>query len=112
VAVQLLERVCRKEIFLVQSTSPPACAPGTSPSRPRTLLLPEALAWREVVVIDAAGVGPKAWPRLRVVSMAPVIAGALERLLADSSIGDLYRAPATERAARNEERHNAPTTVS
>jgi hypothetical protein len=31
------------------------------------------------------------WPRLRVVSVAPLIAGALERFLADASIGDLDR---------------------
>ena len=47
-------------------------------------------AVREVFVTDTVSVAEKDWPQLRVVSIAPLIAGALERLLADGSIGDLY----------------------
>ena len=45
---------------------------------------------REVFVTDTVGVAEKAWPQLRVISIAPLIAGALERFLAGDSIGDLY----------------------
>ena len=60
------------------------------------LLLPGARARldqpavRQVVVTDTVCVGDQDWPTLRVVSAAPLIAGALERFLADRSIGDLY----------------------
>jgi ribose-phosphate pyrophosphokinase len=47
-------------------------------------------AVREVFVTDTVCVAEKDWPQLRVISIAPVIAGALERFLADGSIGDLY----------------------
>jgi phosphoribosylpyrophosphate synthetase len=40
---------------------------------------------------DTVEVVDEDWPRLRVVSVAPLIAGALERFLADASIGDLDR---------------------
>jgi ribose-phosphate pyrophosphokinase len=61
------------------------------------LLLPGARetldhpAVREIVVTDTVEIADKEWPQLRVVSVAPLIAGALERFLADGSIGDLYR---------------------
>jgi ribose-phosphate pyrophosphokinase len=45
---------------------------------------------REVFVTDTVGVAEKDWPQLRVISIAPLIAGALERFLAGDSIGDLY----------------------
>lgn len=60
------------------------------------LLLPGARARldqpavRQVVVTDTVCVGVQDWQKLRVVSAAPLIAGALERFLADRSIGDLY----------------------
>ena len=60
------------------------------------LLLPGARdrldhpAVREVFVTDTVAVADRNWPQLRVVSIAPLIAGALERFLADRSIGDLY----------------------
>jgi ribose-phosphate pyrophosphokinase len=60
------------------------------------LLLPGARAKldqpavREVVVTDTVALADRNWPQLRVVSIAPLIAGALERFLADRSIGDLY----------------------
>jgi ribose-phosphate pyrophosphokinase len=60
------------------------------------LLLPGARerldhpAVREIVVTDTVEVCDKDWPRLHVVSVAPLIAGALQRFLADGSLGDLY----------------------
>jgi phosphoribosylpyrophosphate synthetase len=45
---------------------------------------------REVFVTDTVCVTEKDCPRLRIVSIAPLIAAALERFLADHSIGDLY----------------------
>jgi ribose-phosphate pyrophosphokinase len=60
------------------------------------LLLPGARdkldhpAVREVFVTDTVAIADRNWPRLRVVSIAPLIAGALQRFLADGSIGDLY----------------------
>jgi ribose-phosphate pyrophosphokinase len=47
-------------------------------------------AIREVVVTDTAPVSETDWPRLRVVSVAPLLAAALERFLADGSSGDLF----------------------
>jgi phosphoribosylpyrophosphate synthetase len=41
------------------------------------------------LVTDTACMAEKDWPRLRVISIAPLIAGALERFLADSPIGNL-----------------------
>ena len=45
---------------------------------------------REVFVTDTVCAAEKDWPKLRVISIAPLIARALERFLADGSIGDLY----------------------
>ncbi len=45
---------------------------------------------REVFVSDTVPVSPTDWPQLQVVSIAPLIAGALKRFLADSSIVDLF----------------------
>jgi ribose-phosphate pyrophosphokinase len=47
-------------------------------------------AVREVVVTDTVYVAEQDWPHLRVISIAPLLAGALKRFLADGSIGDLY----------------------
>ena len=47
-------------------------------------------AVREVWITDTVGMPENDWPQLRVVSIAPLIAGALKRFLADGSIGDLY----------------------
>jgi ribose-phosphate pyrophosphokinase len=47
-------------------------------------------AVREVVVTDTIGIAGQDWPQLRVVSVAPLIATALQRFLADGSISDLY----------------------
>jgi phosphoribosylpyrophosphate synthetase len=43
-----------------------------------------------VWVTDTVAVAEQDWSRLRVVSIAPLLAGALQRFLADGSIGDLY----------------------
>jgi ribose-phosphate pyrophosphokinase len=47
-------------------------------------------AVKQVLVTDTVAGAPKDWPRLRVISIAPVIAGALKRLLEHRSLGDLY----------------------
>jgi ribose-phosphate pyrophosphokinase len=47
-------------------------------------------AVREVLVTDTVRVPEKDWPQLRVITIAPLIAGAVERLMADGSLGDLY----------------------
>ncbi len=47
-------------------------------------------AVREIFVTDSVRVVEKDWPRLRVISIAPVIAGALDRILADGSLEHLY----------------------
>jgi ribose-phosphate pyrophosphokinase len=45
----------------------------------------------EVFVTDTVPRPGDEWPHLRVVSIAPLVAGALRRFLADGSLGDLYR---------------------
>jgi hypothetical protein len=35
-------------------------------------------------------VGERDWPQLRVISIAPLIAGAVQRFLADGSLDELY----------------------
>ena len=45
---------------------------------------------RDVFVTDTVAVVQEGWRHLRVVSISSLIAGALERFLADGSIGDLY----------------------
>jgi ribose-phosphate pyrophosphokinase len=47
-------------------------------------------AVREVLVTDTVSVLEMDWPQLRVITIAPLIAGAVERLMADGSLGDLY----------------------
>jgi ribose-phosphate pyrophosphokinase len=60
------------------------------------LLLPGAReklshdAVRRVFITDTIGSPPKDWSLLQVISLAPVIAGALRRFLEHRSIGDLY----------------------
>ena len=46
-------------------------------------------AVQDVWVTDTVSVAEKDWPRLRVVSIAPLVAGALRRFLADGSLEDL-----------------------
>lgn len=47
-------------------------------------------AVRKVVITDTVTGAPKDWPRLQIISIAPVIAGALKRLVEHRSLGDLY----------------------
>ncbi|MDB5988595.1 MAG: Ribose-phosphate pyrophosphokinae [Nevskia sp.] len=74
------------------------------------LLLPGARcklqhpAVREVFITDTVCSQEVPWPGLHVTSIAPLIAGALERFLADGSLRDLYqenaRRPATNTATK------------
>jgi ribose-phosphate pyrophosphokinase len=60
------------------------------------LLLPGAQqkldheAVKKVLITDTVAGALKDWPLLQVISIAPVIAGALKRLLEHRSLGDLY----------------------
>jgi ribose-phosphate pyrophosphokinase len=60
------------------------------------LLLPGARqklaheAVKNILITDTVAGAPKDWPYLQVISIAPVIAGALKRLLEHRSLGDLY----------------------
>lgn len=47
-------------------------------------------AMRELFVTDTVSTTETDWPRLRVISIAPLIAGAVKRLLADGSLAELY----------------------
>jgi ribose-phosphate pyrophosphokinase len=47
-------------------------------------------AVREVFVTDTVSTAGTDWPKLRVISIAPLIAGAVQQLLADGSLGELY----------------------
>lgn len=47
-------------------------------------------AVKKVLITDTVGGAPKDWPDLQVISIAPVIAGAIKRLLEHRSLGDLY----------------------
>ncbi|MGA6826209.1 ribose-phosphate diphosphokinase [Nitrospira sp. NS4] len=57
---------------------------------PGTRLKLEHEAVKKVLITDTVAGAPKDWARLQVVSIAPVIAGALKRLLEHRSLGDLY----------------------
>ena len=43
----------------------------------------------EIFVTETVRVAEQDWPQLRVIPIAPLIAGAVERFLADGSTGDL-----------------------
>jgi hypothetical protein len=45
-------------------------------------------AVREVIVTDTVSQTEKDWPQLSVISIAPLIAGAVQRSLANGSLGD------------------------
>jgi ribose-phosphate pyrophosphokinase len=47
-------------------------------------------AVREVLVTDTICVPERDWPQLHVITIAPLIADALGRLMADGSLGELY----------------------
>ena len=44
---------------------------------------------REVIVTYAVARSDDSWPKLRVVSIAPLLAAAIRRFMADGSLGDL-----------------------
>ena len=48
------------------------------------------LRWLEVFVTDTVSVAQKDWPQVRVISIAPLIAGAVQRFPANASLGELY----------------------
>lgn len=45
---------------------------------------------RKVTVTDSVGCSCASWPALRVVSIAPLLAGTIRRFMADGSLSDLY----------------------
>jgi ribose-phosphate pyrophosphokinase len=47
-------------------------------------------AVREVIVTDTVSQTEKDWPQLRVISVAPLLAGAVQQFLANGSLGELY----------------------
>lgn len=47
-------------------------------------------AVRELLITDTVPVAMHGWPQLRVISVAPLLARALKRLMADGSLSDLY----------------------
>jgi ribose-phosphate pyrophosphokinase len=64
-------------------------------------------AVREVFVTDTIRVGATDWPQLRVISIAPLLTGALQRLLADGSLGELYENPDRSPHGENKHEHEA-----
>ena len=47
-------------------------------------------AIKKLLITDTVAGAPKDWPCLQVISIAPLIAGALKRLVEHRSLGDLY----------------------
>ncbi len=47
-------------------------------------------AIRQVLVSDTVAIAPRVWPQLQIVSVAPLLAAAIQRLQADESISDLF----------------------
>jgi ribose-phosphate pyrophosphokinase len=45
---------------------------------------------REVIVTDSVAPPAQAWPQLHIVSIAPLLAGAIRRFMADGSLSELY----------------------
>jgi ribose-phosphate pyrophosphokinase len=69
-------------------------------------------AVRAVFVTDTVSMAERACPHLCVVSIAPLIAGALKRFLADGSIGDLDRETTPAQAGNGEARNLGTTSLS
>ena len=59
-------------------------------------------AVRDVFVTDTVCAAKKDWPRLRVVSIAPLIARALERFLADGSLDDFLTGTGVTKSCQDE----------
>jgi ribose-phosphate pyrophosphokinase len=66
-------------------------------------------AVREVLVTDSVDVRERDWPQLRMISIAPLMAAALERLVADGSLGEFCLKAPRQTALHREERHEART---
>lgn len=64
-------------------------------------------AVREILVTDTVSVAEKDWPRLRVISVAPLIARAITQFLADGSLDEVYREPRESAQARRAMTHEA-----
>jgi ribose-phosphate pyrophosphokinase len=47
-------------------------------------------AVKKILITDTVAGAPKDWPPLHIISIAPLIAGALKRLVEHRSLGDLY----------------------
>jgi ribose-phosphate pyrophosphokinase len=77
----LLEAGARPELTI-------AATHGLLLAGARQKLMHEAV--KKVLITDTVAGAPKDWPRLQIISIAPVIAGALKRLLEHRSLGDLY----------------------
>jgi ribose-phosphate pyrophosphokinase len=57
-------------------------------------------AVREILVTDTVSVAEKDWPRLHVISVAPLIARAITQFLADGSLDEVYGEPRGSAPAR------------
>jgi ribose-phosphate pyrophosphokinase len=70
--------------------------PGFTIAATHGLLLPGARqklaqdAVKKIVITDTIAGAPTDWPSLEVISIAPVLAEAIKRLLEHRSLGDLY----------------------
>ncbi len=64
-------------------------------------------AVREILVTDTVSVAEKDWPRLHVISVAPLIARAITQFLADGSLDEVYGEPQGGKPARRVITHEA-----
>jgi ribose-phosphate pyrophosphokinase len=64
-------------------------------------------AVREILVTDTVCCAEKDWPRLHVVSVAPLIARAIKQFLADGSLDEVYGEPLEGAKARRVMTHEA-----
>jgi ribose-phosphate pyrophosphokinase len=78
----LLDAGAREEFFIAATHG--LLLPGSREKLDRA-------AVQSVLVTDTVQVLQRDWPKLQIVSIAPLIAAALKRLLGDGSMADLYR---------------------
>jgi ribose-phosphate pyrophosphokinase len=64
-------------------------------------------AIREIFVTDTLTIAEKDWPRLRVISVAPLIGRAITQFLADGSLDEVYGKPHERARAHRVMRHEA-----
>jgi phosphoribosylpyrophosphate synthetase len=94
-AVRINEPVRGREVFVVQPTGTPvndnliAASHGLFVADARHELSHTAI--QEIFVTDSL-TADRTWPRLRIVSMAPLFAEAISRIHAGGSLGNLYEA--------------------